>query len=93
MLIPKLICHIKLLFCGIQGTGKTTLADILIKSLDCEVLKLTAQSGKNGVEYISSEISRFVSAYGFKPLKVVLFDEVDRLNSLQAQKAMLVKME
>ncbi len=82
-----------LLFCGEPGTGKTTLADIIINHLKCDVLRLKASSGKGGVEYISEEIGRFVTTFGFSKFKIVFFDEVDRLNSLQAQKALLSIMD
>jgi len=65
-----------LLFAGKAGTGKTTLAKILIKSIDCDYLFINA-SDENSVDTIRNKIKGFVTTIGFKGLKIVVLDEAD----------------
>ena len=71
------------LFHGQAGTGKTTLAKIVINNLDCESLYLNA-SNERGIETIRDKVVGFASVASFKPLKVVILDEADFL-TIQAQ--------
>lgn len=71
-----------LLFTGPAGTGKTTLAKILVNSLDIDpydFLQVNA-SRDNGVEFLKSKIEGFVSTMPFGDLKIVLLDEADYLS-------------
>jgi replication factor C small subunit len=71
-----------LLFTGPAGTGKTTLAKILVNSLDIDpydFLQVNA-SRDNGVDFLKSKIEGFVSTLPFGDLKIVLLDEADYLS-------------
>jgi len=68
-----------LLFHGSAGTGKTTLAKVLINDLgveDADVLYINA-SRDNGVELIRDRITRFASTMPWGEFKIILLDEAD----------------
>ena len=71
------------IFYGPAGTGKTTLAKLIIKNLDCDHIYINA-SDERGIETIRDKVSGFASVASFKPLKVVILDEADFL-TIQAQ--------
>ena len=72
-----------LIFYGPSGTGKTTLARLIVKNLDCDYIYINA-SDERGIETIRDKVSGFASTASFKPLKVVILDEADFL-TIQAQ--------
>ena len=72
-----------LIFYGPAGTGKTTLAKIIVTNLDCDHLYINA-SDERGIETIRDKVQGFASVASFKPLKVVILDEADFL-TIQAQ--------
>ena len=72
-----------LIFYGPAGTGKTTLAKLIVKNLDCDYLYINA-SDERGIETIRDKVSGFASTASFKPLKVIILDEADFL-TIQAQ--------
>lgn len=83
-----------LLFSGAAGTGKTTLAKILIKAIDphpYDLMQLNA-SAINRVEDVRETIYSFVSTIPFGTIKIVLLDEADYL-SQSAQAALRNLME
>lgn len=82
-------CHLFLY--GGPGTGKTTLAKMLVKSVDCEYIYINA-SDENGIGVIREKIKNFCNSSGFKPLKVVIFDEADYM-SPEAQASLRPIME
>ena len=71
------------IFQGPAGTGKTTLAKLIVKNLDCDYIYINA-SDERGIETIRDKVSSFASTMSFKPLKVVILDEADFL-TIQAQ--------
>lgn len=74
--IPHLLLH------GPAGTGKTTLAKVLVNQLeidDYDFLQVNA-SRDNGVDFLKTKIEGFVSTLPFGTLKVVLLDEADYLS-------------
>lgn len=71
-----------LMFSGAAGTGKTTLAKILISELgidDYDVLEINA-SRENSVDTIRDKIIGFVQTIPFGSFKVVLLDEADYIS-------------
>ena len=71
-----------LLFSGAAGTGKTTLAKVLLNELEIpeyDILEINA-SRENGVDAVRDKIINFVQMIPFGPFKVVLLDEADFLS-------------
>ena len=68
-----------LLFSGAPGTGKTTLAKVLLHELDVDpmdILEINA-SNENNVDTIRNKITNFSSTMPFGDMKYVLLDEAD----------------
>ena len=74
---------LNLIFYGPSGTGKTTLAKIIVGNLDCDYLYINA-SDERGIETIRDKVQGFASTISFEPIKVVILDEADFL-TIQAQ--------
>ena len=66
------------LFAGTAGTGKTTLAKLIVKNIKCDYLYINA-SDENGIDVIRDKVKGFASTSTFQPLKVVILDESDFL--------------
>ena len=80
-----------LLLYGRAGTGKTTLAKIITKNIDCDCMYINA-SDENKVDDVRNKIKTFASSVGFKSLKVIILDECDYLTP-NAQAALRNLME
>lgn len=82
-----------LLFVGSPGTGKTTLARIIVNDiLGCNYLYINA-SDESGIDTIRHNITNFAQTKSFDGgVKVVVLDEADGLTS-QAQAALRNTME
>ena len=72
-----------LLFHGVAGTGKTTLAKLIAKNLNCDLLYINA-SDERGIDTIREKIIPFASSMSFNDVKIVILDEADYLTP-QAQ--------
>jgi len=72
-----------LLLHGVAGTGKTTLAKLLVKNIDCDYLYINA-SDERGIDTIREKIQPFALSMGFNDVKIVILDEADYLTP-QAQ--------
>lgn len=72
-----------LLLSGVQGTGKTTLANILINNMpvdhDYDVKRINA-SDENSVDDMRTKIKSFIQTFASGSFKIVLLDEADRLS-------------
>ena len=71
------------IFYGPAGTGKTTLAKLIVKNLDCDYLYINA-SDERGIETIRDKVVSFSSSASLNGIKVVILDEADFL-TIQAQ--------
>ena len=69
-----------LLLYGRAGTGKTTLAKLIVNAIDCDYIIINA-SDENGVDTIRDRIKGFASTIGFKSMKIIILDEADYLTS------------
>ena len=80
-----------LLYYGKAGTGKTTLAKILVKNIECDHLYINA-SDENSVDTVRNKVRQFASTVGFKDLKIIILDECDYITP-NAQAALRNLME
>ena len=64
------------IFYGPAGTGKKTLAKLIVKNLNCDHLYINA-SDENGIDTIREKVKGFASAASWNGIKVVILDEAD----------------
>jgi len=76
-------------FFGKPGAGKTTIAKILVKNIDCDYLYINA-TDERSIEVMRDKVGAFAAAGSFKPLKVVILDEATHI--LQASQVILLNM-
>jgi DNA polymerase III delta prime subunit len=80
-----------LLLYGRAGTGKTTLAKLLVKNIECDYLYINA-SDENNVDTVRTKVKTFASTMGFKDMKIIILDECDYITP-NAQAALRNLME
>ncbi len=80
-----------LLLYGRAGTGKTTLAKLIVKNIECDYLYINA-SDENSVDTVRNKVRQFASTIGFKDMKVIILDECDYITP-NAQAALRNLME
>ena len=80
-----------LLLYGRAGTGKTTLAKLLVNNIECDHLYINA-SDENSVDVVRNKVRNFASTIGFKDMKVIILDECDYITP-NAQAALRNLME
>ena len=80
-----------LLLYGKAGTGKTTLAKLLVKNIECDYLYINA-SDENNVDTVRTKVKNFASTIGFKDMKIIILDECDYITP-NAQAALRNLME
>jgi DNA polymerase III delta prime subunit len=68
-----------LLLYGKAGTGKTTLAKILVKQIECDSLYINASDVRR-VDDLIPKVRNFASTIGFKDNKIITLDEVDYIS-------------
>lgn len=76
----KLVGHA--IFSGIQGTGKTSLSDIIVHELGIDpsdVLRINA-SDENSIDIIRNKVVNFISVVPNGDYRVVQFEEMDALS-------------
>lgn len=84
----------QLLLAGVRGTGKTSLARILIDSMGVEmsdVLEINASS-ERGIDTFRNKVEAFSSAMALGKFKIIHLEEADQLTP-DAQKALKSHME
>lgn len=70
-----------LLFYGTAGTGKTSLAKMIVKNIPCDHLYINA-SDERTIDTIREKIVGFAATVSFNNLRVVILDEADYLPAL-----------
>lgn len=75
-----------IILAGSAGLGKSSLARVLVHTLNCDYIILNA-SDENGIDVIREKVKAFASSASFKPLKIVVLEEASYLTG-PAQEAL-----
>lgn len=78
-----------ILFAGKPGSGKTTLAKILVNNIDCDYLYINA-TDERSIDIMRDKVGAFAAAGSFKAKKIVILDEATHI--LQASQVILLNM-
>jgi DNA polymerase III delta prime subunit len=78
-----------LLFAGAPGSGKTTIAKLLVKNINCDYIYLNA-ADERSIDVMRDKVGSFAAAGSFKPLKVVILDEATHI--LEVSQVVLLNM-
>jgi len=76
-----------LLFYGVQGTGKTTLAKLLANKISGDNWIYINASDENNIETVRTKVKNFASSMSFGGIKIIILDESDYLTP-QSQAAL-----
>ena len=68
-----------LLLYGKAGTGKTTLAKLLVNNIKCDHLYINASDVRR-VDDLIPKVRGFASTVGFQDMKIIILDEVDYIS-------------
>lgn len=69
-----------LLFYGKAGTGKTSLAKIIIKSIPCDSFYINGNDD-NGIEFMRTKIKKFAEKVPMNGVNLLFVDEANRLTT------------
>ena len=72
--IPSILLY------GSAGTGKSSMAKIIVNTLNCDYLYINA-SDENGIDIVRNKIKNFASTIGFSDIKIIILDEADFLST------------
>lgn len=92
MIVDRSLPH--LLLSGVQGTGKTSIAHLLMKQIgvDEDDILIIDASKDTSVEFVRNEIDTFIKQFPTGDFRVVLMEEADQF-SAAGQKALKVTLE
>ena len=75
---------------GSAGGGKSTLSNLLVSSIDCDIKMINAAE-ERGIDVVREDIKKFLSTSSFSPLKILVLEEFSEFtpDAQNALKSML----